>query len=50
MFDSQKFTKFIFILICFSGFKESSNSEDCFSHTQEEYATPEKIKGRCALM
>jgi hypothetical protein len=34
------------------GFKESSGTEDCFSHPQEEYkyVTPEKIKGRSVFM
>jgi hypothetical protein len=38
--------------VCFSGVKESSKTEDCFSHLQEEYkyVTPEKIKGRSVLM
>jgi hypothetical protein len=38
--------------VCFSGFKESSGTEDCFSHPQEEYkyVTPEKIKGRSVFM
>jgi hypothetical protein len=37
VYEKSKFIFNYLYYVCFSGVKESSKTEDCFSHLQEEY-------------